>query len=655
MTGRRATPGPGERSGVSAVWQMSWWVAIWRGRANVNAPSKAAACPAGTAKGGAAPHWIRLGRRRTPQAPASTCDARFCSPPLALSARHPIARSTLQFNFDFFPDLLWPLDHTHSVLASHPAPMSLKYARMEEYELTRETSHEPHEISESPNEDGAESQLLPQPAHPPATSRSLNSILRALVPSTWSRRRPGHLPRTKRPHRTLLRACFRGSAFRKLLRFFYAFLLVLFSTIVVGAVFYPSYTRLPRHYQELRNQVNSSSQPGRGNPREEKVFIAASIRDLDGRLAKGIWAEKILELVELLGPDNVFLSIYENDAGAVGQAALQELDEKLEFPHLLKFEEHLPIDVFPTVIVPDGTRRVKRIAYLAEVRNRALRPLETSEVRYDKLLYLNDVVFNPVDVLHLLFSTRMAETGQTDYRAACAVDFINPFKFYDNFATRDSEGYSMGIPFFPWFTASGEAQSLQDVLDGKDAVRVRSCWGGMVAFDAKFFQKALSDDQEPVTALGEFRNISAPYRFRAEEDLFWDASECCLIHADIQNPYSHESGIYVNPFVRVAYETRTLSWLGFTRRFERLYSPIHFLLSSMTGMPWYNPRRAEHAGEEVEETVWVPDQSLAAGGSFQALPRIATNSGFCGRRGLQIMKMDTGSAGHNWEGIPPPS
>jgi hypothetical protein len=533
--------------------------------------------------------------------------------------------------------------------------MSFMPAHAEEYELSRETSIESHETFESADGDEAESHLLLQAAHPPEPSRPVPSRLSTFWPSTRGRRRRGRFTRTNRPHRTRCRTCFRGSVLRKTLHFSYAFLMILFSTIIVAAVFYPSYTSLPRHYQELRDQVKSSSQPGRGNPRHEKIFIAASIRDRHGRLAKGVWADKILELVELLGPDNVFLSIYENDAGAVGRAALQELDERITFPHRLAFDEHLPVDVFPSITLPDGTPGIKRIAYLAEVRNRALRPLEASEVRYDKLLYLNDVVFNPVDVLNLLFSTNMAETGQTNYRAACAVDFINPFKFYDMFATRDSEGYSMGIPFFPWFTASGEAQSLQDVLDGKDAVRVRSCWGGMVAFDAKFFQKSPSTDQEPITALGEFRHVSAPYRFRAEEDLFWDASECCLIHADIQDPYSEDSGIYMNPYVRVAYGTRTLSWLGFTRRFERLYSPIHFLLTSMVGMPWYNPRRAEHVGEEVVESVWVPDQSLAAGGSFQFVSRIATNTGFCGRRGLQVMRKDKASTGSNYENIAPPS
>src|SRR4051812_30236277 len=258
--------------------------------------------------------------------------------------------------------------------------MSFKPAYEEEYELSRESSIESHETFESANGDETESRLLPQPAHPPEPSQSITSRLGTFLPSTWGRRRRGRFKRTNRPHRTRCRTCFRGSVLRRTLHLSYAFFIVLLSTIIVAAVFYPSYTSLPRHYQELRDQVKSSSQPGRGNPRHEKIFIAASILDRSGRLAKGVWADKILELVELLGPDNVFLSIYENDAGAVGRAALQELEERLTFPHLLEFDDHLPADVFPSITLPDGTLRIKRIAYLAEVRNRALRPLEASEV-----------------------------------------------------------------------------------------------------------------------------------------------------------------------------------------------------------------------------------------------------------------------------------
>jgi Cryptococcal mannosyltransferase 1. len=274
---------------------------------------------------------------------------------------------------------------------------------------------------------------------------------------------------------------------------------------------------------------------------------------------------------------------------------------------------------------------VKRIEYLAQVRNKALKPLEDNPgTRYDKLLYLNDILFDPIDAVQLLFSTNANEDGISQYRAACAVDFDNAFKFYDTYATRDLQGYSMGLPFFPWFSTAGNGESRRDVLAGKDAVRVRSCWGGMVAFDAKYFQSP------PPTS-------TTPVRFRSGQDLFWEASECCLIHADIQDPQTNvddiaDTGIYMNPYVRVAYDPRTLSWLRFTRRFEKLYSFLHNLGNHLVGLPWYNPRRTEVPGQSVQETVWIPDASQDGGGSFQTVDRVAGNDGYCGRRGFSYCR-----------------
>jgi hypothetical protein len=165
----------------------------------------------------------------------------------------------------------------------------------------------------------------------------------------------------------------------------------------------------------------------------------------------------------------------------------------------------MDLDQLPTVVIPTtGEKRVKRITYLAETRNRALRPLNSNgnsngnsdseemklatRTRFDKLLFLNDVAFDPIDALQLLFSTNVDSNGIAQYRAACAVDFINPFKFYDTYPTRDLDGYSMGLPFFPWFSSAGSERSRQAVLAGSDSVPVRSCWGGMVAFDARYFQ-----------------------------------------------------------------------------------------------------------------------------------------------------------------------
>ncbi len=378
--------------------------------------------------------------------------------------------------------------------------------------------------------------------------------------------------------------------------------------------------------------------------------------------------------------------------------------------------EHLPLEDIPTITLPTGKQRVKRVAYLAEVRNRALRPLDatwarsfnehtTTDTQFDKLLFLNDVVFSPLDAAQLLFSTNFDyQNGRTRYRAACSVDFINAFKFYDTYATRDLGGYGVGVPFFPWFSDAGKAESRQDVLDGKDAVRVRSCWGGMVAFEAKWFQQARveepavenpnmdeEDDEaapsyEALANSDDDRNLNwhwndsflvppmtsrsdlEPIRFRSEEDLYWDASECCLINADLQTPRdpsntSKDTGIYMNPYVRVAYDARSFGWLGFTRRFERLYSLPHTAINHLVGLPWYNPRRTEEEGDLVEEKVWVqddPDSDSNAGkdkkvkGSYQTLKRTAGRGGFCGTRKLQVLRENRKEGEKMWEPLPVP-
>lgn len=441
-----------------------------------------------------------------------------------------------------------------------------------------------------------------------------------------------------------------GIWLRRLLRFACGFLGLSLAIIIFFGIFLPSYTRPPPHYTTLRNRVKRGWASGSANVNKEKVFIAASLFDPGGELAAGRWAANVLQLIHILGPENVYLSIYENDSGPQALQALASLETHILCNHTLISEEHLDLGEIPQVQLPDGTRHVKRIAYLAEVRNRALRPLENAHTRFDKLLFLNDVVFDPIDAAQLLFSTNMDSTGRTQYRSACAVDFINPFKFYDTFASRDLDGYSMGVPFFPWFAAAGGDGTLDDLLADKDTVRVRSCWGGMVSFDAKFFQNW---DQEaysvPTAANKSPVNLIAPYRFRAETDLWWDSSECCLIQADIQSPNISNPEIFMNPFVRVAYDARTLSWLWFTKRFEKLYTPIHFIADILVSLPDFNPRRDEVPWESVEEVIWLPDDRIAGNGSWQKLVRTAKHDGFCGRRALQIMKQNVTSGEKNYE------
>ena len=302
-----------------------------------------------------------------------------------------------------------------------------------------------------------------------------------------------------------------------------------------------------------------------------------------------------------------------------------------------------------------------------------MRPLTANpEIRYDKLLYINDVIFNPIDAVHLLFSTNHDSSGHAQYRAACAVDFINAVKFYDRFATRDLEGYTTGIPFFPWFTGAGRAESRQDVLKQKDAVRVRSCWGGMATFEAKWFQTHYPNtpSNRSLNDTNSFDFDISPLRFRYNENVFWDASECCLIHADLAYLSQGQGiatghGIFMNPYVRVAYDSRTLRWLPYTRRVERLYSIIHSILNHAVGMPEYNPRRLEQPGDEVVEKFLEHDQGsqkaensqdgVISDASYREVKRIAGPGRFCDTRKLLVLKHNPKKGEKPWENVPFPS
>lgn len=83
--------------------------------------------------------------------------------------------------------------------------------------------------------------------------------------------------------------------------------------VLVAGVFFPSYTHRPAHYVELQQRAQNGTDPGRANPYAEKVFIAASLYEDKGQLTSGAWGRSVLQLIDLLGPDNVHLSIYEDN------------------------------------------------------------------------------------------------------------------------------------------------------------------------------------------------------------------------------------------------------------------------------------------------------------------------------------------------------
>ena len=107
--------------------------------------------------------------------------------------------------------------------------------------------------------------------------------------------------------------------------------LVAFTAVLVmfTFAFRPSYTHLPEHYQALQKRCVESKEPGRGNINNERILIAAALHDPGGTLVGKDWGSAVLQLVDLLGPQNVHLSIYENDADPLAIAALERMRNKI--------------------------------------------------------------------------------------------------------------------------------------------------------------------------------------------------------------------------------------------------------------------------------------------------------------------------------------
>ncbi|RDW59487.1 hypothetical protein BP6252_12574 [Coleophoma cylindrospora] len=407
-------------------------------------------------------------------------------------------------------------------------------------------------------------------------------------------------------------------------------------------------------------------------PAGETVYIAANIIDAD--LINGAWGDALVQLVELIGTDRVFVSVYGGP-----ESALQRLNARLSCGTSLVAEDQDPVSLrsIPHTTLPTGEERIKRIAFLAEVRNKALEPLKKSKAHYDKILFINDVYFTPEDATRLLWGTNLNSEGRSEYKAVCAADFVTSWKYYDTYGTRDLEGYSIGVPIFPWFANEGEAASRNDVLAGKDAVRVKSCWGGMVSFDAKYFTEGGMNMSTLETTAA---TPALPLRFRSEPEPFWDASECCLIHADIialpdatKVSSADDVGIYMNPFVRVAYDGAAFSQIGMVKRFERLFALLQAIINPLAHMPRFNPRRTEVEGQVIHDRRWVsssPSTTLtkratlgssgswddwAKRGHYEDFDRVAARGGYCGVRQLLVLKEDRigekGGGGGNWDNL----
>ena len=137
--------------------------------------------------------------------------------------------------------------------------------------------------------------------------------------------------------------------------------------------------------------------------RNQKIFIA-SIHWNNARILRSNWNRAVLDLVEYFG-HNVHVSIYESGSWDESKEALRALDNELEdlgVKRTITLEESTHADELQKPIAagwvetPRGKKELRRIPYLSKLRNLSLQPLNelaAGGIKFDKILFLNDVVF----------------------------------------------------------------------------------------------------------------------------------------------------------------------------------------------------------------------------------------------------------------------
>lgn len=146
-----------------------------------------------------------------------------------------------------------------------------------------------------------------------------------------------------------------------------------------------------------------------------RVYIA-SIHWNNERILRESWNQAFLDLVSALGPKNVFVSVYESGSRDGSKDALLELDKALEVmgaPRNVTLDNATHADAIASppsepgngcVKTSRGQMELRRIPYLARLRNISLQPLKDMALggtAFDYVLFLNDVVFTVCSVLFL--------------------------------------------------------------------------------------------------------------------------------------------------------------------------------------------------------------------------------------------------------------
>lgn len=167
---------------------------------------------------------------------------------------------------------------------------------------------------------------------------------------------------------------------RRLLQLFLA-IFVIWSTADVFLVH--------RHFNEKQTHLDYKPL------RRQRIFIASALWNNE-RSLPGHWGDVIVDLANVFGSDNLFVSVHETGSSDGTKDALHKFDKKLETANIgrsIVFADQPPDDKALLDLNPADPRR---ISYIAGLRNKSLRPLfqlRDDGIFFDRILFLSDVFF----------------------------------------------------------------------------------------------------------------------------------------------------------------------------------------------------------------------------------------------------------------------
>lgn len=216
--------------------------------------------------------------------------------------------------------------------------------------------------------------------------------------------------------------------------------------------------------------------------RQKNYFVAACLHQSQGIFTQ--WATELVKLLLAIAKDehmgNLYVSVYQS--GSMDQTAML----------LSRFGQALDaLGVRNTINIGTFVRGgMNRIEFLANVRNRAMKPIYgLADMNIDRVIWLSDNLFCASGPMQQIVLADDVGNGGAGADAACALDFDfmdgGRCGFYDIWAAHDYNGRNFMKPF-PYVSHPDSRAAVEH----NKPFQVFVCWSGMVVFRADIFTKA---------------------------------------------------------------------------------------------------------------------------------------------------------------------